>query len=560
VRVIVDLDVSFAPEGELSPRVAARQRSEIASARHAALAGLQGAAHRVRRGYETIPSLALEVDPGALAALARSPWVSSIQEDETLHFALDGTVPLVGADQAVSLGYDGAGQVVVVIDTGVDGLHPNLAGKLVDEACFAALGSGPKNGGCPNGNDTQFGSGAGIYCSFSNECDHGTHVAGIAVGNGPQFSGVAQGADLISIQVASEITSASSCSPLPAPCPQALVSDYVAALEYVYTTLLSHSIASVNISLAGQAYTSQASCDSANAATKTAIDNLRSVGIATAIAAGNGSLTNAIGAPACISSALSVGATTDFDNAWAVSNAASFLSLWAPGFLVMAPRWQSSIYVSKSGTSMAAPHVAGALAILRQVDPAASVSSLLATLQQTGEPISHSTATTTRIDVLAAVEDLTLDCDDGLDNDGDGLIDHAADPGCDDALDGSERSPSLICDDGLDNDGDGWIDHTVDADDDGISDPPGDPSCNTPLASESRLCQDGLHNDGDGLMDWDGGVSVWGAGHPNVTAPDPHCNRPWRNNERATSKCGLGFELVALLVPIVWWVRRRARS
>jgi hypothetical protein len=187
------------------------------------------------------------------------------------------------------------------------------------------------------------------------------------------------------------------------------------------------------------------------------------------------------------------------------------------------------------------------------------VSSLLAVLQQTGAEITHATATTTRIDLLAAVEDLTVDCDDGIDNDGDGRIDHADDPGCDDALDASERSPSLICDDGIDNDGDGWIDHTVDGDGDNISDPPGDPSCSSPLAVESRQCQDGLHNDADGMMDWDGGISVWGAGHPNVTAPDPHCNLPWRNNERATTKCGLGFELVALLIPIAWWVRRRVR-
>jgi subtilisin family serine protease len=521
VRVIVELDVPFAPEGELLPEIAVRQRSEIASVRSAVLEGLVGAAHGVARSYETIPFVALEVGPRALASLARSARITSLREDRLLRVSLDETVPLIGGDIVLAGGYDGTGQTVVVVDTGVDGLHPNLVGAIVDEACFASNGPGPNNGDCPNGADTQFGAGAGIYCDFSEDCFHGTHVAGIAVGDGSQDSGVARGAGLVSIRVASEITG-SACSPDPSPCARIFVSDYVAALQHVYNTLRSsHTIASVNMSLSGAVYTSQGSCDSANPSTKAAIDNLRSVGIATVVSAGNDGLSNAIGEPACISSAVSVGATNDLDSTTSFTNAASFLSLWAPGAAVVAPRYQSTGFKLASGTSMAAPHVAGAWAILRQVDPMASVSSLLETLQQTGVPISHATATTTRIDLLAAVEDLVIDCDDGIDNDGDGWIDHEADPGCDDALDGSERSPALICDDGIDN-------------------------------------------DDDGLIDFDGGVSIYGEGAPEVAQPDPVCaERPWRNPENPSppkSRCGLGFELVALLVPIAWWVRRRTCS
>src|SRR4030067_213116 len=47
-------------------------------------------------------------------------------------------------------------------------------------------------------------------------------------------------------------------------------------------------------------------------------------------------------------------------------------------------------------------------------------------------------------------------CLDGLDNDGDGLTDYPADPGCTDRYDASERDLSLPCDDGVDNDGDGF--------------------------------------------------------------------------------------------------------
>ncbi len=54
-------------------------------------------------------------------------------------------------------------------------------------------------------------------------------------------------------------------------------------------------------------------------------------------------------------------------------------------------------------------------------------------------------------------------CDDGIDNDRDGFIDFAGgDPGCDSALDDSEKSTTYECDDGIDNDGDGFIDYRSD--------------------------------------------------------------------------------------------------
>jgi len=85
-------------------------------------------------------------------------------------------------------------------------------------------------------------------------------------------------------------------------------------------------------------------------------------------------------------------------------------------------------------------------------------------------------------------------CDDGVDNDADGLTDFPDDPGCTNVADPSEREISRICDDGLDNDGDGLIDY------------PADSGCVSPIdGSESEfeaLCIDGLDNDGDGLIDF----------------------------------------------------------
>ena len=85
-------------------------------------------------------------------------------------------------------------------------------------------------------------------------------------------------------------------------------------------------------------------------------------------------------------------------------------------------------------------------------------------------------------------------CQDGVDNDGDGLIDWPDDPGCDDAEDGFEQSSALVCDNGLDDDGDTLVDV---AEDPGCDDPT-DPS----ELHAAIDCDDGTDNDGDGLVDW----------------------------------------------------------
>jgi hypothetical protein len=71
-----------------------------------------------------------------------------------------------------------------------------------------------------------------------------------------------------------------------------------------------------------------------------------------------------------------------------------------------------------------------------------------------------------RNDILAIIDQ--PDCNDGLDDDGDGLTDYPDDPGCTDAFDVDERGASFECDNGLDDDGDGLIDFP---DDDGCLHP-----------------------------------------------------------------------------------------
>lgn len=534
VRVLVELAAPFAPEADLAPTARGLQRGAIARARNGLAADLAGRPHRVTRSYRALPLLALEAPAAALEALARSPYVLRVSADDLHAPLLDVSAPLVQADQAVAIGADGGGQAIVVIDTGVDAAHPNLAGKVVAEACFAAGAVGPA-GDCPNGSGLQTGPGAGTYCTWSDECFHGTHVAGIAAGEGPSYDGVATGADVISIQVGSRFTSATSCGESPVPCVRSYESDVIAALEEVYEELrFGHAIAAVNLSLGGDAWTSQAACDADNGAWKAVIDLLRAAGIATVAASGNDGLADAISEPACVSSAVSVGATNDAGNPRSWANRAPFLSLWAPGTSIRAPDYGTTGYLSASGTSMAAPHVAGAFAILRGVVPAAGVGELLAALQATGAPV----APTARIRIRDALDAVTVACANGLDDDRDGLAD-LVDPGCAGAGDDDERGTS-VCDDGVDNDGDGRIDVAQ------------DPGCGNPSAvREDPACQNGGDDDGDGAVDFDGGASL-NDGEP-IAAPDPQCGVAWQNRE--TPGCGLGAELAPALAALRW--RRR---
>src|SRR5947209_16063733 len=123
------------------------------------------------------------------------------------------------------------------------------------------------------------------------------------------------------------------------------------------------------------------------------IDNLRATGLATVIGSGNDGSTSQLSAPACVCSAVSVGATTKDDGVADYSNVAPFLSLFAPGDENISSYPGESFAVA-SGTSMAAPHVAGAWAILKQAAPTASVDEILAAMTSTGVPITDPRAGT----------------------------------------------------------------------------------------------------------------------------------------------------------------------
>jgi subtilisin family serine protease len=396
VRVLVELALPSNRRSEAALTTQGRNayRQEIADTGARVLGRLAKHAHRVHRRYVTSPLIALAVGPGGLQELeAAGAPVRRVFEDRIHRPVLFDSVYLIGADQAWAQGYDGTGFVVAVIDSGVDAAHPFLAGKVVEEACFSTTQGSQSTTLCPNGAQEQFGAGAAAPCPLEEQgCWHGTHVAGIVAGNGDPADlpiwGVGKGARIMAIQVFSQINRFLDCGGAP-PCLGAFTSDILAALELVYVRRTTHAFAAVNMSLGGGSFGSN--CDGEEY--KPFIDNLRSVGIATVVASGNDGFTDQLSAPACVSTAVSVGATTKEDLVADFSNVAPFLTLFAPGGDIISS-YPGGQFAVASGTSMAAPHVAGAWAILKQAKPTASVDEVLQALIDTGVMITDTRAGT----------------------------------------------------------------------------------------------------------------------------------------------------------------------
>ena len=381
VRVLARLDVPSTSKALASVDADAARVTAIRTARTALARDLEGTAYTTEREFSTIPYVALDVSPAALTALTLSGHVLGVEEDRLEKVMLPESVPLVQGDQAWNAGYDGTGWAVAVLDTGVYSAHPFLAGKVVSEACYSATGS------CPNGETEMLGPGAGETCTYApGSCPHGTHVSGIAAGRGSEFSGVARGASIIAMQVFSKFTGSDCDDDVEDPCAKSYTSDTIAAMERVYELRNTYNIAAVNMSLGGGSYGSQLACDQVDSARKAIIDQLRSVGIATVAASGNEGSTDAMSAPGCISSVISVGATTKSDAIPSFSNSASFLTLLAPGRFILSSVPTSS-FQEISGTSEATPHVAAAFAILNQKLGRGDVDTVLSALQSTGIPI-----------------------------------------------------------------------------------------------------------------------------------------------------------------------------
>ncbi len=417
VVVQLILPAPFKPEGTLGEGKALdTQRAAIKTAQDTVVNKLASSKPLEVKRYRSIPHLAMELTPAGLDALVNLPNLAKVSPDRERAASLSQSVPFIGGNKVrnANNGSLGSGQSVAILDTGVDTSHSFLSGRVISEACFSTDSWWHSTDSfCPNGGDSQSGAGTAAPCPISG-CDHGTHVAGIAAGKDSTMTGVAPEANIIAMKVFLQENDDDDCQDAGAgnaPCPLARDSDVLGALDFALQIGPAQNLAAVNLSLGGGAYTNQSDCDSDNSDFKDAIDNLRSVGIATVAAAGNTGMVG-LAAPACISSAISVGAidnvTLTPERVVAFSQTANFLNLLAPGTNIL-----SSVpgngFAFMDGTSMATPHVTGAWAALRSIAGNQSVQTILNSLTSTGTLVNdvRTNVRKPRINLVGAAEQLT---------------------------------------------------------------------------------------------------------------------------------------------------------
>ena len=353
-----------------------------------------------------LPLVVLEATEEELRRLVEAGVVAGVVEDVPEPMTLQDSGPLINADDAAALGADGAGQGIAVLDTGVETGHAFFGGRVVAEACFSS--NSVVDGAstvCPGGGTAANGPGAAAPCGHV-RCDHGTHVAGIAAGADPARSGVAPRAEVQAVQVFSLFTDAAggpqTCADAgtASPCVLSYRSDQIRGLQQVLDWSGAFPIAAVNMSIGGGDF---AACE--DDPRRPLVDQLRAAGIATVISSGNDGLTAGVGAPGCIAAALTVGNTTKADAVSGTSNSADIVDLLAPGTGITSSVLGGA-FGAKSGTSMAAPQVAGAGAALRSARPDLTVDQIEQVLENTGTGIldARNGLTRPRIDLAAAVQ------------------------------------------------------------------------------------------------------------------------------------------------------------
>jgi subtilisin family serine protease len=353
---------------------------------------------RTIRKFGSAPFMSMTVSPEELERLMKDPNVQWIRRTSSFSLNLEYSRGLVRADAlAAATNIDGTGSVVAVLDSGVDDSHPMLIGKIIQAAaaCFSGLANNPQHKTvCPSKNTVEIGMGAGRPCKQIG-CWHGTHVASIAAGSGP-LNGIARGASIIPVKVVSNNAGGLAIDD----------DDLTAALMYVYGLRNTYKIAAVNLSIGFGGYSS--ACDNIYPDYAAAFDLLRSAGIAPVVAAGNSGSDRQLSSPACLSNAISVAASTKADTVASFSNFSEQAQLLAPGEEIHAAL-PGGAYGFASGTSMAAPHVAGAFAILREQYPQASIDQLLDALACSGKTLERARngVARPRIDLIGAVAALS---------------------------------------------------------------------------------------------------------------------------------------------------------
>ncbi len=349
----------------------------------------------LERTYSSINAFAGNISAEGLEQLKSDPRVERIDYDYPIIPSLDVSIPLINANDVWNLsvgGYNitGTGETICVIDTGVDYTHPVwgscTSSMVIDGTCARVIGG---------------------YDYFDNDADprdyhsHGTHVAGIAASNDSTYRGVAPGAKIVALKVFNDAASSGSTSAA------------ISAIDWCVSNSSKFNISVITMSIGvtdggGAEIPYNVTCDASDSLAQKA-SWAASRGIFVDASSGNNKGLGGITAPACGENVTSVGSVDDSDSISGY-NTAPILSLLAPGSSIISTVLSSS-FGTKSGTSMAAPHVAGAAALVLEYNRRAygvnlSAAAVRDKLRRTGTLIqdSRNSIYYPRIDLLKAVQ------------------------------------------------------------------------------------------------------------------------------------------------------------
>ncbi len=301
----------------------------------------------IKYTYTLVPAIAASVPEAAIAGLQANPNVTSVDLDGEVH-AIDAEldnawgVKRIGAGSVHEGGNKGAGVKVAILDTGIDTDHPDLS---YDPSCSASFVSGQ---------------------SLEDGNGHGTHTAGTvaALDNGTGVVGVAPEATLCIYKVLSNSGSGS-------------YSDVIAAVQQAVAD---------GVQVTNNSYGSSGDPGSI---VKAAFDAAEAAGVLHVAAAGNSGNPKGKGKnciyPARWDSLIATAATKQDDSRASFSSTCSEMELAAPGYQI-----NSTVpggYGTKSGTSMASPHVAGTAALVFAANPGWSNDQVRTQLQTTADDL-----------------------------------------------------------------------------------------------------------------------------------------------------------------------------
>ena len=307
---------------------------------------------KAKRKFTSSNSFSVDLTEKEINKISKDSRIEYIEYDYPIKLLLQDAIELVNSSsswnkQVLGINLTGIGQSVCVIDSGINYSHPDLGGcsseSFLNGSCSKVIA------GYDFGNDDE------------NPMDyngHGTHVAGIVSANG-EIKGIAPEAKLIAIKVYTDDGIGS-------------YTNMISGIDWCVDNSSIYNISVITIS-SGLANASKDPllrmnyCDSEFPELRESINNAVAKNITVTIATGNTLLGNvtAIGVPACIENATPIASSTKTNLVSSFSNRNSLVQLFAPGSNINSTN-VSGTYTIKSGTSMATPVVAGAVAILNQ--------------------------------------------------------------------------------------------------------------------------------------------------------------------------------------------------